>query len=119
MYNWQRKVRYVPSARELALRNSSRTSLVEKYGSPSANPTFWDSIDPTFFLQDITAPVQLHTGAEDEEVPPAFSESLFKKLKSLGKIVEFYSYPGDDHNISNHVTEAMQRSLAFFNRYLK
>lgn len=119
MYNWQRKVPYQPSVRELALRNASRSNLVEKYGSPSANPTFWNSIDPTFFLKNIATPIQLDAGGEDEEVPVIFSENLYTNLKSIGKTVELYVYPGDNHNISGHVDEAMRHSLDFFNTYLK
>lgn len=119
MNNWQRRVPFRPSAYELSLRNASRQNLIEKYGSPSANPVFWNSVDPTHFLQDITAPVQLDAGGADEEVPVAFSESLYSSLKAAGKTVEFYSYPDDNHNISGHLNEAMQHSLDFFNKYLK
>jgi len=120
MNNWQRRVSYQPSTRELALRNNYRQQLTKTYGTPQTNPTFWDSIDPTFFLSDITTPIQLHTGGADEEVPVAFSTGLRDKLKNLGKIVEYYNYPGGDHNISSPNFEvAMQRSIAFFDKYLK
>lgn len=36
----------------------------------------------------------------DEETPVAFSESLKDRLEKAGKAVEYYSYPGADHNIS-------------------
>lgn len=117
--NWQRRVPFRPGPRELALRNSGRQSLITKYGSPSANPTFWNSIDPTNYVSDITAPVQLDAGGSDEEVPVAFSQSLYEKLKNAGKNVEFYVYPGSDHNISQGFDLAMQRSLAFFDKYVK
>ena len=32
---------------------------------------------------------------------------------------ELYTYKGDDHNIANSFGQAMQRSVAFFDRYLK
>lgn len=120
MNNWQRRVRYQPPPSELANRNNSRQSLVDKYGTPASNPDFWNSIDPTSFLSEITAPIQLHTGGNDEEVPPDFSANLQEKLLSLGKVVEYYNYPGGDHNISSPNFEiAMKRSLEFFNKYLK
>ncbi len=80
MNNWQRRVRFVPSQREMTLRNSSRAKIISQYGTPQSNPDFWNSIDPTYFVNDITAPVQIHTGADDEEVPAAFSQSLYEKL---------------------------------------
>lgn len=119
MNNWQRRVRFVPSQREMANRNSSRSKIISEHGTPQSNPDFWNSIDPTYFVNDITAPVQIHTGADDEVVPVAFSQSLYDKLKTAGKTTEFYSYPGGDHNISQDFNLAMQRSVEFFDKYLK
>lgn len=110
---------YHPSAYQLSLRNRHRTDLEKKFGSIQQNPAFWNSIDPTFFVKDISAPVQLHVGAEDEDVPPIFSQKLYEKLLSVGKTAEYYTYAGADHNISQGFEEAMQRSLAFFEKYLK
>lgn len=118
--NWQRKVRYQPSARELALRNNNRKRYTDTYGTPESNPKFWQAIDPTYFLSDITTPVQLHTGEQDAEVPPAFSISLWESLEKAGKQAEYYNYPGGDHNISSPYFElAMKRSIEFFDKYLK
>ncbi|HEX7542602.1 MAG TPA: prolyl oligopeptidase family serine peptidase, partial [Patescibacteria group bacterium] len=76
--------------------------------------------DPTYFIKDINVPIQLHQGSNDEEVPALFSESLFNKLKQAGKTVEYYTYPGADHNISEpSFSIAMNRSVDFFNKYLK
>lgn len=108
-----------PSAYELSLRNKYRSNLQKLYGTPETNPQFWNSIDPTFFLSDIKTPLQIHAGEADEEVPVSFSENLYKKLKSLNKTTEFYTYPGDNHNISNNFSLAMERSLTFFDKYLK
>lgn len=120
MNNWQRRVTYQPPPNELALRNRRRADLIAQFGTPKSNPTFWDAIDPTYHLDLITAPVQLHAGLEDEEVPYDFSVKLNDKLKAAGKVSELYTYPGADHNISSPSFEvAMQRSVDFFNKYLK
>lgn len=110
---------YHPSAYELSLRNRHRQDLLDMYQTPEKNPTFWNSIDPTYFVINITTPVQLHVGESDEEVPPSFSQHLFEKLQQAGKTAEFYTYPGANHNISQGFNLAMQRSLAFFDKYLK
>ena len=118
--NWQHHVRYQPPESELTDRNRFRQQLFDTYGTPSTNPAFWQSIDPTSYLADVTIPIQLDTGGSDEEVPPAFSQELYQKLKALGKTVEYYDYPGGDHNISPPNYElAMGRTIQFFNRYLK
>lgn len=119
LYNWQRKVSYQPPPSELSLRNNYREALLKQYGKPQDNPTFWHSIDPTYFLSDISAPIQLDHGESDEEVPLDFSLSLKEKLEGLGKTVEYYTYPGADHNISQSFSLAMSRSVVFFDKYLK
>ncbi|MCL4352981.1 alpha/beta fold hydrolase [Patescibacteria group bacterium] len=118
--NWHRRVPYTPSQRELSLRNNQRQNLFNKYGTLQTNPQFWHSIDPTYFLSDISAPIQLDHGLADEEVPVIFSQNLYDKLKSIGKTVELYTYPKADHNISSPAYEtAMTRTLNFFDKYLK
>lgn len=119
MNNWQRRVRYVPPSPEMANRNRSRQDIINKFGTPQTNPDFWNSIDPNHYLVDISAPIQLHTGGDDEEVPVAFSTGLKDRLEKIGKTVQYYDYPGDDHNISHHFNTAIQRSVEFFDRYLK
>lgn len=117
--NWQSRVRYRPAPEDLRLRNNNRQNLMNQYGTPQSNPAFWNSIDPTAYLADITAPIQLDVGGADQEVPPDFSSTLYDKLTSLGKTAEFYSYPGSDHNISQGFNLAMKRTIAFFDKYLK
>lgn len=117
--NWQRRVPFVPSPRELSLRNRGRQTFISKYGTPSQDPSFWNSIDPTYFVGDIKAPVQLDVGGADEEVPVTFSQNLYQKLQLANKTAEYYEYPGSDHNISQGFDLAMQRSIQFFDKYLK
>lgn len=117
--NWQNKVSYHPAPEDLTLRNQNRQTLINQYGNPQSNSAFWQAIDPTNFIQNITAPVQLDVGGADTEVPLAFSLSLYQKLQAAGKTAEYYVYLGSDHNISQGFNLAMQRSLAFFDRYLK
>jgi dipeptidyl aminopeptidase/acylaminoacyl peptidase len=102
-----------------SVRNSWRQAFIARFGTPEQNPAFWDSISPTAYLGDVTAPIQLDHGTADEEVPLAFSQTLADELRAAGKTVEFFTYPGDNHNISNSFSLAMQRSVAFFDRYLK
>jgi dipeptidyl aminopeptidase/acylaminoacyl peptidase len=102
-----------------SIRNGWRQAFIARFGTPEENPTFWNSISPTAYLDDITAPIQLDHGTADEEVPLAFSQTLAQQLQADSKTVEFYTYPGDNHNISNSFWLAMQRSVAFFDRYLR
>ncbi|MBL7158949.1 alpha/beta fold hydrolase [Candidatus Microgenomates bacterium] len=93
--------------------------LVIKYGSPSANPTFWNKLDPYSYLGDVSGPIQLHHGTADSSVPVELSIHLKDALEKEGKIVELYQYDGADHNFSdNSFGMAMQRSIDFLKKYL-
>ncbi|TME76847.1 MAG: alpha/beta fold hydrolase [Chloroflexi bacterium] len=87
--------------------------------NPDQNKAFWDSISPMAYLADITAPIQIHHGTADVEVPLQFSQTLASDLKAAGKPVELYTYAGSDHNIAQGFSQAMARSVAFFDRSLK
>jgi uncharacterized protein len=117
LYNWRRPAG-TPTPPP-SVRGSWRQDWITEYGTPSQNARFWDSISPMAYLSDITAPVQIHHGTADHDVPVMFSQKLAQQLKEKGKSVELYTYAGDDHNISASFSTAAARSVAFFNRYLK
>ena len=54
----------------------------------------------------INMPVQLHQGSADESVPKAWSDNLAKTLKEKGKEVNYFVYPGADHNLKPVSTSA-------------
>lgn len=94
------------------------SSLVEENGLPSQNPEFWKKIDPYSYLDNIKAPIQLHHGSNDDSVPVELSLRLKGELEKLGKPVEYFEYPGDDHNIGKSSGTAWQRTIDFFNKNL-
>lgn len=100
-------------------RGGWRQGFIQQYGTPEENPTFWNSISATAYLADISGPIQLHHGTADHSVPHEFSETLARQLQDVGKEVELYIYPGDEHDIPNNFGVAMQRSIEFFDKYVK
>ena len=111
-----------PSATPIPLPSGARRwrqALIEQFGTPQENPTFWNSISANSYLKDISGPIQLHHGTEDASVPLEFSEKLDKELKAAGKESELFEYPGDDHNLSANFSIAIQRSVDFFDKYLR
>jgi len=94
-------------------------SLIDLFGSPEANPAFWNSISATSYLADLSGPLQLHHDLADSEVPFQFSQTLYDEAAAAGQNAEFYSYPGDDHNLANSFGLAMTRTIAFFDKYVK
>lgn len=119
IYNWQNRVSYKPDREDLYLRNLGLAELLAINGTPSQNPGFWNSIDPVYNLEYLKAPVQLHVGLSDNQVPPGFTNSLYKKLKDAGKNVEYFEYPGSNHDINQSFSLAMKRTLDFYDKYLK
>ena len=96
-----------------------RRELLETYGAPEDNPEFWAAISPTSYLTDLSGPLQLHHGTADTSVPVEFSETLYQLAQAIGQPVDLYLYENDNHNISVNFNTAMQRSIQFFDTYLK
>lgn len=92
---------------------------IQQYGTREENPAFWDSVSANAYLSEISGPVQLHHGTNDESVPLAASETLYAEMLAAGEPVEFYIYDGDNHNLSGYFTTAMTRTIEFFDLYLK
>lgn len=112
--------RWNPGARYTApSRGSWVYSLEQEHGPAEANPEFWNSISANAYLRDLRGPLQLHHGTADHDVPWEFSEMLHDEMLEANQVVEFYSYEGDNHNISNNFSLAMQRTVEFFDHYLK
>ncbi len=100
-------------------RFSWRMQWPELYGSPEQNPEFWMSISANSYLSDLSGPLELHHDVGDSEVPVKFSQDLYQEILAAGKTAEYYEYPGDDHNLANYFNLAMQRTIEFFDKYLK
>lgn len=118
LYNWRRSSSApIPTPRPGSRR--WRDSWVETYGTPEENPQFWASISANSYLADLSGPVQLHHGTSDTDVPVEFSLNLYEQIQAAGREAELFTYPNDNHNISNYFTAAMNSTIAFFDRYLK
>jgi uncharacterized protein len=118
LYNWRHAgLAFNPTPAPNA--RSWRREWLAQYGTPDQDPAFWNSISATFYLADLSGPLQLHHSLADEEVPVEFSQNLAAQVQAAGKPVELYTYEGDNHNLSASFSQAMARTVAFFDRYLK
>ena len=94
--------------------------FTDKMGSPKGNPEVFAKMSPINYLSDLNAPVIIHHGERDQAVPISWSEKLRNTLIKEGKKVEYYSYPNQEHTLEGKArNEAMERTLTFFNRYVK
>lgn len=110
--------RPTPTPDPLASPNDWDTRLYD-LDNVAENQPFWDMIDPFAFLTEISGPVQIHHGTVDTSVPVAYSEILHERLQAAGQVSELFIYQGDNHNISGNFGAAAQRSVDFFDTYLK
>ena len=115
---WRRGSRPTPTPGGAGPR-SWRFGWVEQYGSPEENAAFWNAVSANSYLGDLAGPIQLHHGTVDESVPYEFSVTLSEQMQQAGKTVELYTYEGDNHNLSNYFSQAMTRTIQFFDQNLK
>jgi uncharacterized protein len=77
-------------------------------------------ISPVYFFDRIQAAVSIHHGAEDPDVPPAWSKDTCLHLRDLGKSVECFTYPDEPHTFHGDGDQLfIQRTIDFFNRWLR
>lgn len=119
MSRWRRSTSSGPTSTPPAGARRWRVDWVERFGTPEQNPTFWEEVSANSYLADLSGPLQLHHGTNDDDVPVEFSEMLNNQILAAGGQVELYIYPGDDHNIRPSFGLAMTRTIEFFDRYLK
>jgi dipeptidyl aminopeptidase/acylaminoacyl peptidase len=116
---WRRNNSSTPVATLASGGRGWRSAWSILYGSPEDNPEFWDSVSANSYLADVSGPIQLHHGTADYSVPTELSEILAEQLKAAGKSVELFTYEDDDHNIAINFSDAMTRTIKFFDRYVK
>jgi dienelactone hydrolase len=79
----------------------------------------WDRISPINYLDDVQAAIQIHHGARDNQVPPAWSADLNERFTQLGKSVEYFSYPGAGHSLQGrNLNTMMARVVRVFQEKL-
>lgn len=93
--------------------------LAEIYGVGESARALYKKMSPIEYFDSIKAPVQIHHGLEDKDVPVEFSEKMYSALQKQGKKVEFFSYPGEPHEFVEQWPAAAERALQFFDLYVK
>ncbi len=79
----------------------------------------------TNYLDGINGPLQIHQGMTDESVPQKWSDDLVKILKDKRKDatnaaeLNYFMYPGADHNLMPAWNLVVSRDIQFFRKYLQ
>lgn len=93
--------------------------IIAVHGEPGDNPDFWDSVSPVTFFERVTSPILIHHGTVDDSVPLEWSERTADALTAENKEVTLHIYPGEPHEFAAAWSQVMQRTVSFFDQYLK
>ncbi|MBC7249861.1 MAG: S9 family peptidase, partial [Anaerolineae bacterium] len=94
---------------------------LENFGDPEKNRDLYYERSPFFFLDRVTAPVQLICGAHDPRCPASESIQAHEVLAAQGKPCDLVLYPDEGHvflKIEN-VVDAKRRQVEFLARVLE
>jgi len=101
-----------------ARRPEEMQRVIEAYGSLDENPGFWENLSPRTFFDRVQAPVTIHHGTADADVPLEWSEATAAALRSVSKDVTLDVYPGQPHEFTSAWGLVMERTAAFFRAHL-
>lgn len=103
----------------LSLRQRQRQELFDTYGQFDPKSTFWSSVIPTNYLQDLKTAIQLDHAVNDDVVSVEYSRNLSKLLDEAGVEHELHEYAQGGHNIAHpSFTPAMKSTVEFFKKHL-
>lgn len=86
----------------------------DAYGPLDENPLFWENLSPRTFFDRVQAPVVIHHGSADADVPLEWSEATAAALRSASKDVTLDVYPGQPREFTAAWGLVMERTAAFF-----
>lgn len=122
---WAVGAAIVPSLNWFTAHENSREDLqhwdIENFGDPKENYDLWYSRSPFFFLDRITAPVQLICGENDVRCPASESKQAYETLRKLDKECEYHLYLDEGHfflKIENQIKSKVQ-TADFLARFLE
>lgn len=115
-YNWPQTPASAvsPVPQQLAVENT----VIATYGTPAGNPAFWNSASAINYVDSITAAVQINQDVGDTVVPKIFSDHLAAALRAAGKVFEYNTYPGDDHQFLRNRASVLAATVRFYRAHL-
>ncbi len=122
---WAAGSAVVPFLNWIKSHHDSREDLqhwnIENMGDPDDNKDLWIARSPYFFLDKISAPVQMISGGNDPRCPASDSIQAKDKMMELGKEVELLLYPDEGHSFLNieNVIDAETKRVEFLAKVLE
>jgi dipeptidyl aminopeptidase/acylaminoacyl peptidase len=90
-------------------------------GDPVKDRKSYEDASPIKYFKDAKAPLLILQGANDIRDPKEEAEQAETILKQEGKVVDAHYYPDEGHGFAKRENQidAMERTVAWFDRYLK
>jgi dipeptidyl aminopeptidase/acylaminoacyl peptidase len=90
-------------------------------GDPVKDRTVYENASPIKYLRNATAPLLVLQGENDIRVPKEEAEQVVSILKAANKTVDAHVYPAEGHGFvkRENQIDAIKRTIAWFDRYLK
>ena len=95
---------------------------LESYpGEPTKNPKAYAASSPLTYIKDEVAPLLVLQGENDTTVTKDQAEKAIDVMKKNGRTVEAHFYPQEGHGFFKREDQidALQRTVAWFEKYLK
>ena len=98
--------------------------LIQAYKETAQDPELLRQVAALNYLDDVTAPVQIHYGTEDGKIfsdtPPEWSQKAYEGFVEAGKQAEIFAYEGEGHSFfADQWWAFMERTTHFFDEYVK
>ena len=90
-------------------------------GDPVKDRKVYEEASPIRYLRSAKAPLLVLQGDNDIRVPKEEAEQVVATLKAAGGTVEAHYYPNEGHGFSKRENQidAIERTVSWFDRYLK
>jgi dipeptidyl aminopeptidase/acylaminoacyl peptidase len=85
------------------------------------DPGVYEKSSPIHFIKNVKTPTLIQVGERDAECPAPQSYEFWHALKTLGVPTQLVVYAGEGHHFNNpkNRVEMQDRTVAWFNKYLK
>lgn len=98
--------------------------LIQAYKDATKDAALLRQVAALHYLDDVSAPVQIHYGTSDGQVfsgtPPEWSQKAYDGFIKAGKQAELFAYEGEGHSFfADQWWAFMERSTHFFDEYVK
>ena len=85
------------------------------------DPAVYARSSPINFMHNVTTPTFAYVGERDVECPAPQTQEFWHAMKAMSVPTSIMIYPDEGHGLRDpeHLADAMRRTLAWFDKYLK